>query len=67
MRGVLLVTITFNAGSVASAAELLIVPLRDSVTRGTYVGRHDSGQRNGQAIGLPNLLGGGWRKSLRDR
>lgn len=51
----------------ASAAELRILPLGDSITRGTYFARYEKGPRQGQAIGSPNPLGGGWRKLLQDR
>ena len=48
-------------------ATLRIMPLGDSITRGTYFARYQDGPRRGQAIGLPNPEGGGWRKLLQDR
>ena len=54
------------AGSAQNSRPLRILPLGDSITRGTYLARYESGVRQGQAIGLPNLDGGGWRKLLQD-
>jgi len=52
----------------ASGREALrILPLGDSITRGTYLSRYEHGPRQGQAVGLPNPQGGGWRKRLQDR
>ncbi|MBF0244900.1 MAG: hypothetical protein HQL31_06465 [Planctomycetes bacterium] len=39
----------------------------DSITRGSYLSQYEDGPRQGQVIGLPNPLGGGWRKPLQDR
>lgn len=66
-RGVLIVVMAVSASSVASSAELRIMPLGDSITRGTYLARYETGPRQTQAIGLPNPQGGGWRKLLQDR
>jgi len=41
---------------------LRIMPVGDSITRGTYLGRDE----DGNATGLPSKLGGGWRKVLQD-
>ena len=41
---------------------LRILPLGDSITRGSYLA-----QANGKATGLPNPQGGGWRKALQDK
>lgn len=46
---------------------LRILPVGDSITRGTYFARYLDGPRAGQAIGLPNPSGGGWRKLLQDQ
>ena len=67
LRGVLMLAIAGSACYLASAAELRIMPLGDSITRGTYFSIYDRGPRQGEAIGLPNPQGGGWRKSLQDR
>jgi len=47
-------------------SSLRILPLGDSITRGTYFARYRDGPRANQAIGLPNPEGGGWRKLLQD-
>ena len=44
--------------------KLRILPLGDSVTRGSYSGL---ALKDGKAIGLPNPDGGGYRKPLQDR
>lgn len=41
---------------------LRILPLGDSITRGSYLA-----QKDGKATGLPHPLSGGWRKSLQDK
>lgn len=41
---------------------LRILPLGDSITRGSYLA-----QKNGKTTGLPHPLGGGWRKPLQDK
>ena len=41
---------------------LRILPLGDSITRGSYLTLKD-----GKAVGLPQPDGGGWRKGLQDR
>ena len=46
---------------------LRIMPLGDSITRGSYLALYDTGPFAGQPIGLPNPAGGGWRKSLQDK
>ena len=43
-----------------------ILCVGDSITRGTLLGRYDSGPYKGQAMGLPNPQGGGYRKYLQD-
>lgn len=45
-----------------SRKPLRILPLGDSITRGSYLLL-----KNGQAVGMPNPDGGGWRKGLQDR
>ncbi len=46
---------------------LKIMPIGDSMTRGSYLALYEDGPLVGQAIGLPNPAGGGWRKPLQDR
>lgn len=41
---------------------LRILPLGDSITRGSYLARKD-----GKAVGLPHPENGGWRKALQDK
>jgi len=43
-----------------------IMPIGDSMTRGSYLAVYESGPFAGQAIGLPHPAGGGWRKPLQD-
>ena len=43
------------------------MPIGDSITRGTYLAIYSDGPYKGQAIGLPNPDGGGWRKILQDK
>ena len=46
----------------AGRPPLRILPLGDSITRGSYLTLKD-----GKAVGLPQPDGGGWRKGLQDR
>lgn len=46
----------------AGPAPLRIMPVGDSITRGTYIAT-----KNGKPIGLPSPDGGGWRKPLQDK
>ena len=46
----------------SSSKPLRILPLGDSITRGSYLA-----QKDGRATGLPHPLGGGWRKVLQDK
>jgi lysophospholipase L1-like esterase len=46
----------------SGATPLRILPLGDSITRGSYLA-----QRDGKATGLPHPLSGGWRKALQDK
>ena len=48
--------------AVAGRPPLRILPLGDSITRGSYLTLKD-----GKAFGLPQPDGGGWRKGLQDR
>ena len=48
--------------AVAGRAPLRILPVGDSITRGSYLTLED-----GKAVGLPQPDGGGWRKGLQDR
>ncbi len=47
--------------------KLRILPLGDSITRGSYFARHEEGPFKGEGMGLPNPDGGGWRKVLQDQ
>ena len=51
-----------DASSTNKSKVLRIMPLGDSVTRGTYLTK-----KEGQATGLPNPDGGGYRKPLQDK
>ena len=46
----------------SNARPLRILPLGDSITRGSYLA-----QKDGKATGLPHELSGGWRKPLQDK
>ena len=46
----------------SSSKPLRILPLGDSITRGSYLAQKDD-----RATGLPHPLGGGWRKVLQDK
>lgn len=50
-----------------SSRPLRIMPVGDSITRGSYLARHDAGPFKGDVMGLPNPEGGGWRKLLQDK
>ena len=65
--GATLVLHGFASAWAAPAVPLRILPLGDSITRGTYLARYESGPRQGEAIGLPNPDGGGWRRLLQDQ
>jgi lysophospholipase L1-like esterase len=54
------------AASGPVAKPLRILPLGDSITRGTYLAQHADGPYQGKATGLANPKGGGWRKLLQD-
>ena len=56
-----------SSQSVEAVAPLRILPLGDSITRGSYISRYQSGPHKGQAISLANPDGGGWRKLLQDK
>lgn len=49
-----------------AAKPLRILPLGDSITRGSYLIQYAEGPHQGKAIGLANPKGGGWRKLLQD-
>jgi len=51
----------------ASSRPLLIMPVGDSITRGSYLARYEQGPFKGDVMGLPNPDGGGWRKLLQDK
>jgi lysophospholipase L1-like esterase len=53
--------------STLNAHPLRILPLGDSITRGSYTARYSSGPYIGEAIGIANPQGGGWRKLLQDQ
>jgi lysophospholipase L1-like esterase len=46
----------------AAPKPLRILPLGDSITRGSYLAKKD-----GKSTGLPHPMGGGWRKVLQDK
>jgi lysophospholipase L1-like esterase len=48
-------------------AKLRILPLGDSITRGSYLRQYRDGPYKGGSMGLPNADGGGYRKPLQDR
>lgn len=50
-----------------AAKPLRILPLGDSITRGSYMARYEDGPYQGSGIGLPNPDGGGYRKPLQER
>jgi lysophospholipase L1-like esterase len=54
------------AATPPSPPPLRIMPLGDSITRGTYLVQHPTGPHQGKSTGLANPLGGGWRKTLQD-
>jgi lysophospholipase L1-like esterase len=49
------------------AMQMRIMPVGDSITRGTYIGQYQEGPYKGQAMGLASPAGGGWRKPLQDK
>ena len=51
----------------AGGQPVRILPVGDSITRGSYLGHYSSGPYEGQAMGLPNPAGGGYRKHLQDK
>ena len=51
-----------KTSAVSPARTLRILPLGDSITRGSYLAKN-----NGKATGLPHPMGGGWRKPLQDK
>ncbi len=51
----------------ADSKPLRIMPLGDSITRGSYIRMYEEGPHKGKAIGLPHPDGGGWRKPLQDK
>jgi lysophospholipase L1-like esterase len=46
---------------------LRILPLGDSITRGSYLAHSTDGPRKDQPMGLPNPRAGGYRKPLQDK
>lgn len=56
----------FAATGQTTARPLRVMPLGDSITRGSYLARHADGPHQGKPIGLANPGGGGWRKLLQD-
>jgi len=55
------------AAGAADAQPLRILPLGDSITRGSYLARYDSGPFRDSPKGLANPDGGGWRRFLQER
>lgn len=70
-RKAALVLLATALGSMVPAGEatgpLRIMPLGDSITRGSYFARYQHGPYADQAIGLANPEAGGWRKPLQDQ
>lgn len=63
-----LATDAVNQGKVGTSARVLrILPLGDSITRGSYLKVSADGPDKGKAIGLPHRDGGGYRKPLQDK
>ena len=54
-------------GKTDKPVPLRILPVGDSITRGSYLTGYATGPFKGDRIGLPNPDGGGWRKVLQDR
>lgn len=50
----------------ADPRPLRILPLGDSITRGSYLARHDAGPFRDTPVGTPNPAGGGWRRFLQE-
>lgn len=46
---------------------LRVLPVGDSITRGSYLVSYTNGSYAGQGIGLPDPANGGWRKPLQDK
>ncbi len=46
---------------------LRILPVGDSITRGSYLAIYTNGPYVKKGVGLPDPAGGGWRKVLQDR
>ncbi len=68
-RLILGLLLAFHGGLAASRPQnqpLRILPLGDSITRGSYLAQHADGPYRGKAIGVANPKGGGWRKPLQD-
>lgn len=65
--GLLLAVHGVSAASGPAAKPLRILPLGDSITRGSYLAQHADGPYQGKAIGRANPKGGGWRKLLQDQ
>jgi lysophospholipase L1-like esterase len=65
--GLCIISLTAPRAYSASETEpVRILCVGDSITRGTLLGRYESGPYKGQGIGLPNPHGGGYRKYLQD-
>jgi lysophospholipase L1-like esterase len=45
---------------------LRLMPVGDSITRGSYLVKYAAGPYAGTGVGLPHPLNGGWRKPLQD-
>lgn len=64
---ILFLTTSVAVSQAAAASALRIMPLGDSITRGSYFAHYQDGPRAGTVIGLANPGGGGWRKPLQDQ
>lgn len=67
LLGLLLAVHSTLAAPGTAQKPLRILPLGDSITRGTYLPQRADAPDGGKARGLANPTGGGWRKPLQDQ
>lgn len=65
--GILIMLSLTSIASADTRTHLRIMPVGDSITRGSYLAAYTNGPYAGQGIGLPSSQGGGWRKLLQDK
>ncbi|MEW4565892.1 exo-alpha-sialidase [Bremerella sp. JC770] len=58
---------TISTTTETAKKPLRILPLGDSITRGSYLTHYSTGPFQGGPVGLPTWDGGGYRKPLQDR